>query len=169
MSKNKKAFNYINLYKRIVDRIKSLGLIGRIAGIPTGLVLMAYGLKIWNVLEEDISISQLLNENVNNYSVRIGCFFFIICSAALISQSNIIVSSERRFIESLRGSIPNSQRKRLLYEIIAQKLAIDVKILLKTELEDFIKWALKNNRITEKFAKSIQEAREDFLSQNNSE
>ena len=87
----------------------------------------------------------------------------------MISQSNIIVSSERRFIESLRGSIPNSQRKRLLYEIIAQKLAIDVKILLKTEFEDFIKWALKNNRITEKFAKSIQEAREDFLSQNNSE
>lgn len=153
----------IDLFKRVVNQVKSLGLIGRIAGVPAGLVLMAYGLKIWNLLEEGVSISQLFNENVDNYSVRIGCFFFIICSAALVSQSNIIVSSERRFVESLRGKIPNSRITRLLYEIAAQKLVIDVSILLTTEFEAFMKWASENNRITEDCAKSIQEAREDFL------
>ncbi len=155
----------IDLFKRVVNQVKSLGLIGRIAGVPAGLVLMAYGLKIWNLLEEGVSISQLFNENIDNYSVRIGCFFFIICSAALVSQSNIIVSSERRFIESLRGKIPDSQIRRLLYEVITQKLAIDISILLTTEFEAFTKWALENNRITEDCAKSIQEAREDFLGQ----
>ena len=164
MAKNENKNNNDDLFERVVNKVKSLGLIGRIAGVPAGLVLMAYGLKVWN-LSEDVSISQLFNTNVDSFSVRIGCLFFIICSAALVSQLNIIVLSEMRFIETLRGKIPNSQITRLRYEVITQKLAVDISILLKTEFEALIQWALENNRITEDCAKSIQEAREYFLGQ----
>jgi hypothetical protein len=153
------------LFKAIVKIIQKMGLIGRIAAVPTGLIMIIIGLRIWNMGEPNTNFVQILNDNIEKRVVLTGIIFVVVGSASLIAQSNLIAKTQMAFIDSLEGKISPEQIESLRCNVISQRLLVDINSLLGPSFNEFLEWAKQGGIIRDDCMNAIKQAREKFIDQ----